>query len=127
MLTRLFRRCARRGRSLARALRERLSSATKPAEPAMVTDALADLVRSRPALVAENAFLCQPLPGQAPGAAACPAGDPAPLASAGFPPLLTKEVAAPIGTTAEGGGRDDRADPGAGRRESAVGRRAYPG
>jgi len=61
MLTRPFRRCAQLGRSLARALRQRLSSATKPAEPAMVTDTLADLVRSRPALVAENAFLRQQL------------------------------------------------------------------
>ncbi len=61
MLTRLFRRCAQLGRSLARALQQRLSSATKPAEPAMVTDTLADLVRSRRALVAENAFLRQQL------------------------------------------------------------------
>jgi len=61
LLTRLFRRCAQRGRSLAGALRQRLSSATKPAEPAVVAGALADLVRSRPALVAENAFLRQQL------------------------------------------------------------------
>jgi len=61
MLTRLFRRCAQLGRSLAGALRQRLSSATKPAEPAMVADTLADLVRGRPALVAENAFLRQQL------------------------------------------------------------------
>jgi len=61
MLIRLFRRCAQLGRSLARALRQRLVAVTKPAEPAMVAGALADLVRSRPALVAENAFLRQQL------------------------------------------------------------------
>jgi len=61
MLTRLFRRCAQFGCSLTRALRQRLATATKPAEPAVVAGALADLVRSRPALVAENAFLRQQL------------------------------------------------------------------
>ncbi len=61
MLTRLFRRCAHLGRFLARALRQGLLAATKPAEPAVATGALADLVRSRPALVAENAFLRQQL------------------------------------------------------------------
>jgi len=43
------------------------------------------------------------------------------------PRALATEIAASVGTAAEGGGRDDRADPGDGRRESAVGRRAYPG
>ncbi len=61
MLTRLFHWCAQLGRSVARALRHHLATATKPAEPAMVTGVLADLVRSRPALVAENAFLRQQL------------------------------------------------------------------
>jgi len=61
MLTRLFRRCAHLGRSLARALRQRLVIATKPAEQGVATGALADLVRGRPALVAENAFLRQQL------------------------------------------------------------------
>ncbi|MBW3609831.1 MAG: hypothetical protein KY463_16155 [Actinobacteria bacterium] len=61
MLTRLFRRCAHLGRSLARALQQRLLTAAKPAEPGVALDALADLVRSRPALIAENAFLRQQL------------------------------------------------------------------
>src|SRR6478609_3781480 len=61
MLTRLFRRCAQLGRSLARALQQRLAITTKPAEQAVVTGAITDLVRSRPALVAENAFLRQQL------------------------------------------------------------------
>ena len=61
MLPRLFRRCAQLGRSLARALRQRLITATKPADQAVVAGALTDLVRSRPALVAENAFLRQQL------------------------------------------------------------------
>jgi len=59
MLTRLFRHCAYLGRSLARALRHRLSAATKPAAQGVVVGAFADLVRGRPALVAENAFLRQ--------------------------------------------------------------------
>jgi len=57
MLTRLFRRCAHRRRALTRALRQRLLTATKPAAPAGAMGALADLVRGRPALVAEHAFL----------------------------------------------------------------------
>ena len=61
MLSRLFRRCAHLGRSPARALRQRLLTATKPAGPAVAAGTLADLVRSRPALVAENAFLRQQL------------------------------------------------------------------
>jgi putative transposase len=61
MRIRLFRQCAQRGRSLARALRQRLLAATKPAEQAVVTGTLTDLVRSPPALVAENAFPRQQL------------------------------------------------------------------
>jgi putative transposase len=61
MLNRLFRACAQFGRSLARALQKRLLTATKPAEPSIAVGALADLVRSRPALVAENAILRQQL------------------------------------------------------------------
>ena len=56
MLTRLFRRCAHLSRSLARTLRQRLISATKPAEQGVAVGALTDLVRGRPALLAENAF-----------------------------------------------------------------------
>ncbi len=61
MLTRLFRRCAHLRRVLTHALRQRLLTATKPAAPAVAMGALTDLVRSRPALVAENAFLRQQL------------------------------------------------------------------
>ncbi len=61
MLTRLFRRCAQLGRSLARALRQRLAIATKPVEQTVIVGVLADLVRGRPTLVAENAFLRQQL------------------------------------------------------------------
>ncbi len=61
MLTRLFRRCADLGRSLAHAPRQRLITATKPAEQALAAGALTDLVRSRTALIAENAFLRQQL------------------------------------------------------------------
>jgi len=57
MLTRLFRRCAQRGQSRARALRQRLLTATRPAAPAVAAGALTDLVRSRSALLAEHAFL----------------------------------------------------------------------
>ncbi len=61
MLTRLFRQCAHLGRSLARALRQRLTATTKPTEQGVVMGALTDLVRGRSALVAENAFLRQQL------------------------------------------------------------------
>jgi len=61
MLTRLFRQCAHLRLSLARAHRQRLAVATEPAEPGVAVGALADVVRSRPALVAENAFLRQQL------------------------------------------------------------------
>jgi putative transposase len=61
MLMRLFRRCAQLGQSLARALRQRLITTTKPAEQGVVAGTVADLVRGRPALVAENAFLRQQL------------------------------------------------------------------
>jgi transposase InsO family protein len=61
VLSRLFHRCAQLGRSLARALRQRLRTATQPGGPVIAAGALADLVRSRPALVAENAFLRQQL------------------------------------------------------------------
>ncbi len=57
MLTRLFRRCAQLGQSFARSLRQRLATATKPAEQGVAVGARTDLVRSRPALVAENVFL----------------------------------------------------------------------
>ena len=59
MLNRLFCRCAHLGRSLARALRQRMAIATRPAAQGVAVGALADRVRSRPALVAENAFLRQ--------------------------------------------------------------------
>ncbi len=61
MLQHLFRACARLGRSLARALRQRLAIAPRPAAQGVAVGALADLVRRRPALVAENAFLRQQL------------------------------------------------------------------
>ncbi len=57
MLNRLFRRCAQLGRSLACTLQQRLAIATRPAAQGVAAGALTDLVRSRPALVAENAFL----------------------------------------------------------------------
>src|SRR4051812_11718944 len=61
MLTRLYRRCAQLGRSLAHALQQRLIAAMKPAEQGVVVGAVADLVRDRPALIAENVFLRQQL------------------------------------------------------------------
>jgi putative transposase len=61
MLAHLFHRVARVGRHLAQALRRRLAAATRPAAPTPVVGTLADLARSRPALVAENALLRQQL------------------------------------------------------------------
>ena len=57
----LLRRVARAGRHLAQALGRRLAAATTPVAPVPVAATLADLVRSRPALVAENALLRQQL------------------------------------------------------------------
>ncbi len=61
MLTRLFRQGAQLGQALVRALRQRLATATKPAEATVAVGALTDLVRGRPALIAENALLRQQL------------------------------------------------------------------
>jgi transposase InsO family protein len=57
MLPRLFRRCAQLGPAVVRALGQRPLTTTKPAEQDVVAGTLAYLVRSRPALAAENAFL----------------------------------------------------------------------
>ncbi len=61
MLAPLLHRIARAGRRLAQALGRRLAATTAPAAPVPVAATLADLVRSRPALVAENALLRQQL------------------------------------------------------------------
>ncbi len=57
MLARLLRRVTVVGRALVQALHRRLVAATKPAPLAPVAGALTDLVRSKPALIAENALL----------------------------------------------------------------------
>jgi len=57
MLTRLFSRIACVGRRIVQALGSRMARATKPAGPVLVRGTLADLPRSKPALVAENALL----------------------------------------------------------------------
>ena len=61
MLAPLLHRIARAGQRLAQALGRRLAATTAPAAPVPVAATLADLVRSRPALVAENALLRQQL------------------------------------------------------------------
>src|SRR6266536_1031887 len=61
MLAHLFHRVARVGRHLTQALGRRLAAAATPVAPVPVAGTLADLVRSRPALVAENAPLRQQL------------------------------------------------------------------
>ena len=58
MLARLLRRVTGTGHA---ALRRRLLAATRPAALRLVTGALADLARSKPELVAENALLRQQL------------------------------------------------------------------
>lgn len=45
------------GRAVAQGLRRRLLAATRPMAAPLAVGALADLARSKPALVAENAFL----------------------------------------------------------------------
>jgi len=54
-------RIARFGRNLAQRLERRLLAATKPAAPVLIVGTLADLTRSKPVLVAENALLRQQL------------------------------------------------------------------
>ena len=57
MGTRLLHRLLAAGRAAAQALRRRLLVATRPAAAPLVTGALADLVRTKPELLAENALL----------------------------------------------------------------------
>ena len=57
MPSRLLRRLFALGRAAAQGLRQRLLAATRPASAPLVAGTLADLARSKPALVAENALL----------------------------------------------------------------------
>ncbi|HSH80684.1 MAG TPA: integrase core domain-containing protein, partial [Herpetosiphonaceae bacterium] len=59
--TRLLQRLIAADRTAAQALRRRLLAATKPSAVPLVAGTLADLVRSKPALIAENALLRQQL------------------------------------------------------------------
>src|ERR687894_2403984 len=61
MCSRLLGRLWTAGRAAARALRRRLAAATRPAAAPLLTGTLADLARTKPELVAENAFLRQQL------------------------------------------------------------------
>src|SRR5215216_274346 len=61
MGTRLLHRLLAAGRAAAQAVRRRLLAATRPAAAPLLTGALADLARTKPELVAENAFLRQQL------------------------------------------------------------------
>ncbi len=59
MLARLLREVTRTAHAALQALRRRLLAVTKPAAPPLVAATLADLLRSKPELVAENALLRQ--------------------------------------------------------------------
>ena len=61
MFARFLRRVAHAASAALRAARDYLSAATKPAAPALLAGVLTDLTRSKPELVAENAFLRQQL------------------------------------------------------------------
>jgi putative transposase len=61
MLARLLRRVRDTGRAALVGLRRRLLAATKPTMAAPIAGTLADLIRSRPELIAENALLRQQL------------------------------------------------------------------
>ena len=61
MCSRLLRRLLATGRAAAQALRRRLAAATRPATVPLLTGTLADLARTKPQLVAENALLRQQL------------------------------------------------------------------
>src|ERR671933_1228092 len=61
MGTRLLHRLLAAGRAAAQGLRRRLAAATRPAAAPLLTGALADLARTKPELLAENALLRQQL------------------------------------------------------------------
>ena len=61
MLARLVHRAAGTARAALQALRRRLLAATKPDTAAFIDGTLADLLRSKPELLAENALLRQQL------------------------------------------------------------------
>src|ERR687894_474318 len=61
MCSRLLRRLLTAGRATARPLRRRLAAATRPAAAPLVAGTLADLARTKPQLVTENALLRQQL------------------------------------------------------------------
>src|SRR5215213_1321014 len=61
MATHLLQRLRAAGRATAQALRRRLLAATRPATAPLLTGAVADLARTKPELVAENALLRQQL------------------------------------------------------------------
>ncbi len=59
MVTRLLSRVRQAARRCAQAVGRRLAAATTPVAAPLVGGTLADLVRSKPALIAENALLRQ--------------------------------------------------------------------
>ena len=61
MNTRLLHRLLAAGRATVLALRRRLLAATRPAAAPLVTGTVADLARTKPELLAENALLRQQL------------------------------------------------------------------
>src|SRR6266536_3790778 len=61
MPTHLLQRLLASGRAVAQALRRRLLAATRPAAAPLLTGAVADLARTKPELLAENALLRQQL------------------------------------------------------------------
>ena len=61
MCSRLLHRPWTAGRAAAQALHRRLAAATRPAAAPLVTGALADLARTKPDLLTENALLRQQL------------------------------------------------------------------
>src|SRR5215210_9378126 len=61
MATHLLQRLLAAGRATAQTLRRRLAAATRPATAPLVADTLADLARTKPELLAENALLRQQL------------------------------------------------------------------
>src|SRR5919199_86808 len=61
MYSRLLHRLLTAGQAAALALRRRLVAATRPAAAPLLTGALADLARTKPELLAENAILRQQL------------------------------------------------------------------
>ena len=125
MLTHLFRACVQLGRPLPRAIQQQLASSWSCAASPPLSLRTPSCASSSWSFGAESGAPVAPRP-TACSSFCWPAGNPAVTASAGSPLLLASKITSPVVAAAEGSGRNDRADPGAGRGRPALGGRAHP-